>query len=328
MEDINMPSVKQAWINKYGQQIGLQMWQQQKKKYGKTNQYFRQKYGQQYVDNLNKKRTTFTLQYFIDKYGQQIGTIKWNQCVSKKVQSCKEKRQSGEHKSTAITLCGLQNKHGIEKGYKIWQKKIESLKYKNSKQRYIDEYGQLEGQRICRNKKDNLSLPKFIQRYGAIDGVIKYKQMCQNRSIQYHKNLRETIIKHKIVQKTIITNTPGRYSKISQQMFFSIYDKLSDDLKQYCFFGKLNNQVLFYINKFNGHPNNVIYVDFKCLNSIIQFDGDYWHRNSKQNDEIRDSFLQSKKYTVLRIKQSQYKRDKNQIINKCVGFINERSLLQ
>jgi hypothetical protein len=57
------------------------------------------------------------------------------------------------------------------------------------------------------------------------------------------------------------------------------------------------------------------------LNKNIEFDGEHIHKN-KESDEIRDSFLKTKGYEVLRINSQDYFKNKNEIINRCLYFLN------
>lgn len=65
----------------------------------------------------------------------------------------------------------------------------------------------------------------------------------------------------------------------------------------------------------------IIFVDFVYENKIIEFQGDYWHRNSHEKDELRKLFLQSLGYDVLFIYENEYKKDTIKEINKCVRFL-------
>jgi very-short-patch-repair endonuclease len=42
-----------------------------------------------------------------------------------------------------------------------------------------------------------------------------------------------------------------------------------------------------------------------------------------KKDELRDSFLIKKGYSILRIKEQDYLTDKEVILKKCITFINE-----
>ena len=69
----------------------------------------------------------------------------------------------------------------------------------------------------------------------------------------------------------------------------------------------------------------IINIDFMYGDKVIEFDGDYWHstENQKEKDRLRDEYLISNGYQVLRIKESEYKKDKEKIINECLLFLKK-----
>ena len=60
---------------------------------------------------------------------------------------------------------------------------------------------------------------------------------------------------------------------------------------------------------------------------IIEFDGDYWHSKDEQKkiDINRDDFLVKKGYIVKRIKESEYRGNKDFIINNCLNFLKDET---
>lgn len=75
---------------------------------------------------------------------------------------------------------------------------------------------------------------------------------------------------------------------------------------------------MFYVNQ---EFAKIIMVDFLCENKIIEYDGDYWHKDKKDIDKKRDSFLKSKGYKILRILDSEYRKNKGIILNECINFL-------
>lgn len=68
------------------------------------------------------------------------------------------------------------------------------------------------------------------------------------------------------------------------------------------------------------------YLDFSIGKQInIEFDGTYFHKNSKIIDDKRQKIIESKGYKVLRIMEEEYKKDKIAILRKCLKFINKNS---
>ena len=95
------------------------------------------------------------------------------------------------------------------------------------------------------------------------------------------------------------------------------------DKQNKCYFKELNYE--YYINQ----NHNFYFIDFKCGNKIIEFDGIYWHRNSKEKDEIRDVTYKNLGYQILIISENDLIDKKNKIsdelISKCVNFIKNEN---
>ena len=88
--------------------------------------------------------------------------------------------------------------------------------------------------------------------------------------------------------------------------------------------GKKNNEY-FYKSK-NG--NRSFFFDFYYPEKrrIIEFDGDYWHSESRgniQRDTERQTILESEGFELLRIKEREYKMDKQGTIDKCLNFLTQ-----
>jgi very-short-patch-repair endonuclease len=152
-------------------------------------------------------------------------------------------------------------------------------------------------------------LDKFISRYGEEEGLARWKA----RQEKWMKNFNKT-----------------NYSKISQILFDELYDALEnketiyyatlyrEDMKKYT-----NKEYFFKTNK------SIIRPDFICLErkKIIEFDGDYWHNknltaNVKREKE-RDLSIIDMGYDVLHIKESDFRQNKEKVLQECVNFLNQ-----
>jgi very-short-patch-repair endonuclease len=128
------------------------------------------------------------------------------------------------------------------------------------------------------------------------------------------------------------------YSAISQELFWAVYKKLRNKDKIY--FGELNKE--FNKNDFDrGY-----YYDFVCTKrkKVIEFNGDMWHANpaiyteheivnpykndtAKQmweKDRIKIDFIKTFGYDVLIIWESEYTKNKEAAITKCLNFLNNK----
>lgn len=358
-----MAAVLPAWIKKYGEEKANEMWQDYKKQCSRTSEYYEKKYGKEYADNLKKKKISYSLESCIERYGKELGEKKWNERLNKKLKSQEENYKDKKWKN-GRTLEEYQIRYGVDEGYKRWKKRNDHQSYMVSKERYINDYGD-EGAELCRNLKDNTSLDSFIKRHGPEKGheeYSKYIELCKetsHRSIKYwikyhngdeerakeslrnyHKRDLEFFVnkygeslgktKHtEFVSKTTLHSKT--YSKMSQELFWQLYKEL-DLIEQDTKFFELNEEQLFY------NHNNVIKVDFKYKNNIIEFNGDYWHANPEiykeddfingktaeetwKKDDLRYEFLKSAGYNVLVVWENEWKKDKDSIINKCKKFL-------
>ena len=113
------------------------------------------------------------------------------------------------------------------------------------------------------------------------------------------------------------------YSKISQKIFWMIYEKLTSLEKEKTYFKELNNE--WYIKD----TNNFYFIDFKCGDKIIEFDGIYWHKNSKEKDEIRNTIYKNLGFKILVISENDLVDKKSKIsdelISKCLNFIKNEN---
>lgn len=138
----------------------------------------------------------------------------------------------------------------------------------------------------------------YLDKYGDIKGLEYYKE---------------------VITKKTVSLTGVRYSNISQELFWSLYDSIVN--KDSIYFGELNQEYVFYVWESWA---NIIEIDFKFGDKIIEFDGNYWHSSEAQQtkDKLRDEYLVSKGYSVLRIRESDYNLNKLEVINKCLTFLN------
>jgi very-short-patch-repair endonuclease len=71
-----------------------------------------------------------------------------------------------------------------------------------------------------------------------------------------------------------------------------------------------------------------ILPDFFVKNKgkIIEFDGTYYHRPTPENllrESIRDRNIINSGYKVLHISESEYKKDKQSVLYKCLDFLDK-----
>ena len=250
-----------------------------------------------WAEYLIKSKTPWGLNSCIEKYGEEEGEKKWVERLSKKVKTQSQRKRLHPYKN-GRTLVEYQERYGIKDGFQKWLERNRKQKYRFSKDFYIKKYGEIEGNERWFEYKKNMnktSLNAFVERYGKEIGLIKHNE---------HLNK--------------LFNSGIFYSKISQELFWLLYNKLNNSIIK---FAELNGEEIIYAN------NTTILIDFKCGDKIIEFDGDYWHNKPKQieKDKLRDDFLINKGYKILRIKESEYLLNKELTVIKCIKFLNNET---
>jgi len=118
----------------------------------------------------------------------------------------------------------------------------------------------------------------------------------------------------------------SNYSKISQEMFWGVYNLLKDEDKGKCFFSELNNEFKVPITEEHSPYNKINYsMDFLYENKNIEFDGDYWHNIEwvKEKDELRDEYLTNNGYYIMRVKEKDFRTHPQKTLNRCIEFLTE-----
>lgn len=173
------------------------------------------------------------------------------------------------------------------------------------KSKYLDEWERYYNE--DREKMKNLKVNSkfwFTNKYGDETGVTKYDE--------YSKNRVESIINLKTT----------KFSKISQEIFWLIYNLLNEEEKKQCFFKELNYEK--FIVDGAGH---YYFPDFIFLNKIIEYDGKFWHEKNSEKDKLRNMVYKSVGYDLLIINEDDFNRKNKNIktIERCVNFLkNEK----
>ena len=181
--------------------------------------------------------------------------------------------------------------------------------------------------------QNRFSLEKCVEKYGKEDG----EKVFNDRQNKWMNTLNSKTNEEKIeINRKKLFNNSG-YSKISQKLFWRIFDHFQlNDIR----FEELNSEIIRY-DKINNKHYKYDFVDFtkkKC----IEFNGDYWHCNpSKYNenfvhpimkmtaleiwnkDSLKNFWIEKRGYKVLTIWESEYRKNPQQTLEKCIKFINE-----
>jgi len=268
----------------------------------------------------------FSLASLQHRYGDLIGKQifeEQNKKITARNQNytVEQKEIISKRKISNLGLDGYIKKYGKEEGKIKWEKYLKNWKlgiekrkqkgkWKNGRTlpEFQSKWGVEDGYKRWRASYDKrnhtLSLIGFIERFGSIEGVEKYYNHIEK----------------------MVSNCRGKsnpYSKISQELFNNITSKLVSKQKELVKYFTYNKEQSFFAN--GKYGLNLIYVDFKCGNAIIEFDGSYWHSFPSiiEKDKRRDLFLISLGYKILRIPEEEYLKNKEKVIKKCIRFVNK-----
>ncbi len=113
------------------------------------------------------------------------------------------------------------------------------------------------------------------------------------------------------------------FSKISQELFVEIEALYTGNTY---FATKIRPEMDGYQNK-EFRTELGLLLDYVDANTkrVIEFDGDYWHgkKGNVERERVRDEKLLAAGYKVLHIKESDFRKDKQNTIQRCVQFLTE-----
>ena len=310
------------FVNKYGEELGKEKYKEtiENRSFRNTREYFVEKFGEEGNKRFNNK--ICNLDKYIQKFGEVEGPIKYKEyCESKNINLDNLVKKYGEDEGkrkfdefrdkSKITLENMILRYGEEIGKKKYEEFREKLKGKCNLQWYINKYGEEEGKRRHEKFRSivGVRLYRYIDKYGEVEGTIKFNEYIKKISVY-------------------------RYSKISQELFWKIYEKNKD---HNIFFHELNTE--FSIKR---EDNRYYFLDFfdSTINKCIEFNGDYFHANKnrfKENDVIdictktageiweederKLNYIKSKNIEVLVIWEYDFRSNKEETINKCFQFL-------
>ncbi len=276
----------------------------------------------------NERTKSYGEKYMVARYGEEEGKKKWEKTLSSKIATMQERKKIKPYRN-GRTLKEYQNRFGEEEGNKRWMDRNKRQSYLYSREYFNEKCGE-EGDAKWREYKKNMnktSRQSFINRYGEVEGIKKYNQFVDKmkftNTIEYF-NLKygeEGLQKYQDLILSKIKPFDKKWSKVSQELFWEISKNI--DIEK-CYFGELNDEYKFYIHQEWG---KIIMVDFKYGNKIIEFDGDFWHSSDRQKniDKMRDEYLIGKGYDIFRVKEGEYYKNKQLVVEQCLTFLkNEK----
>jgi len=269
--------------------------------------------------------------YSVDEANKNISDIQSNKSLLVKnrfIVSKENLKVNGYSESEIKDICKTptQIEFWVDKGYneaeakeKVRDNQLNAIKYIDYDKRLLPSnleywinlgFTYEQSKEKIKERQTTFSLDICIQKYGEINGLNKFNE----RQIKWLTNYKRS-----------------NFSKISQELFWGVLNKEFIDGELY--FATYNNGSNDESGKNNEYrlrlDNGVILPDFFLKNKkrIIEFDGTYYHRNTPENnlrEDKRDKMIIESGYDVLHINESDYKKNKQEMINKCIEFLNKK----
>lgn len=167
--------------------------------------------------------------------------------------------------------------------------------------KYGEQYASIEQEKDKLNRKStsgyHLTLAWFKDQYGENDYIDRY-------------------ISH---YKSRFDPCKVRYSKISQELF-RILQEYIPELE---YFAEEKGEWKIYLKKEEILETEqcVFYLDLFYKNKNIEFDGGYYQKTDEYIS-TRDEIIRNRGIEILRIRESDYKKHKKEVIQKCLEFLN------
>lgn len=231
-----------------------------------------------------------------------------------------------------VSLKGCIARFGKEEGEKIWNER-EGKRSENGKKGSANigywlnkGYTEQEAKKLRSERQSTFTLEKCIEKYGEEEGLLKFTQ----RQVKW--------------QKTLYKNgkLKSGYSEVSQEMFYRLIEDININDLNYFLFAKKGGE--FVLSDDNGFYR----YDFTDIKNkkIIEYNGDDYHANPNKyslsdkpnpfrkdltakdiwdKDENKKRLAENKGFSVFIVWDSEYKKNKENIINKCKTFLNENA---
>lgn len=270
-----------------------------------------------------------------------------------KIESIKNKLKESQSKMTDFDFNSMipsKKEHWIKKGYSEEESIIKSKEnikqatyncnkfvkdksknplkytgmYDTSIEYYLKKgYSVDESRELLKKRQTTFTISKCIIKYGEVDGLKKWKERQEKWTSSLLNN----------------GNLKIGYSNISQVLFDKICENLKSD--EHIYYGKKNKE----ISIANSKSKRGFLYDFTDTfnKKIIEFNGDIYHGNPNiykdsdkpnpfkdltcmdlwQKDKIKIDLAKSNGFDVLVIWESEYKKDKENTIKRCLEFLNK-----
>lgn len=251
------------------------------------------------IDDFFRKCSNLTIEYWFNLgFSEDDSKVKVSEMQTKNSEkfSIKRKNQPSLYSATTSTQVGFW----LHKGF-----------------------SEEEAKNKVSERQSTFSLVKCIKRYGEKDGTKRFIERQSKWINSIHKN----------------GNMCNGYSKVSQNLFSSLTRAYKNEEKDMLRFAEHNNE--FSILRDDNQYYSYDFTDLK-RKKIIEYNGDSFHANPKiynehdtpnpfnkeikssdiwLYDKIKENKAIENGYEVLVIWDSELKKNKEKVINKCLNFL-------
>lgn len=291
------------------------------KKHNMTSKEYKNKYpGELLTSIIDKKNTS-------KNSGLHMKTEKYKKIFSNKILGEKNpnhKSKTTEQERKERSPFSIEFHKDKKKLLKFKERALKNRKHTTRLDYYIDDNLTLEESKsMLKDRQTTFTLNKCITKYGKKEGIKVYTE----RQKKWQKSLLDN------------GNLKCGYSKVSQELFYSILNNYDIDNRENIYFATKNQE--YFISLKGG----IFYqYDFTDINKkkIIECNGDKYHTNPKifentdnphpfrkeiTSQEIWDKDNEKLKtandngFETLTIWDSDYKKDKEKIIKRCLAFL-------
>ena len=212
---------------------------------------------------FEKRRVT--KENMISKYGETEGLVKWKEYLAKQSYTNSkeyhiekfgktEEEWIQYNKNRSVTKENMISRYGETKGLVKWEEYIERQRYTNSKEYYIEKFGENWEEELNKtNSAKAITLENMVLKYGEVEGKEKYFKSLGGRK--------------------------NGYSIMASNFFKKLESLIIQDfphLEENIYYLPKNKE--FYIHK----GNKAYFYDFvisQNINICIEFYGDVFHAN-------------------------------------------------
>lgn len=261
--------------------------------------------------------------FFITQYGERLGEIKFKELQtlqaltnSKEYKGMTDEEFEQYNHSRASTLKNMIKRHGEEEGTRAFNKYREKQKYKKSRQRYIDEFGEEQGLKIFKeiSKKKIQSLENFQRKYGKKEGLRRYRSYVEG-----HRKGFSDVASNLFAQIESLTSTDSvSFLYLPKNSELLLEDKSRFYMYDFCI------PELKFIIEFNGdifHGNPQLFNESDCPNP---YDKTLTAKQIWLNDKEKKDLAKSKGFDVMVIWERDYRNDPETTVNNIIKTIREK----